>query len=107
MSQVTHPQVKLTDRARAHTKLAIAGLLALLATIGVVLVLAIGSDSASDPATVIPVSAGYPVPDESRVAEAVGNQPSGSSESNIAAAVGNQRSGPDESAVAAAVAGQH
>jgi hypothetical protein len=105
MSQVTQPQLKLSDRARQHTKLAIAGLLAFCATVAVVLVLAIGDESSSESAAA-PATTEISHPNEGRTAAAVGNQPSGSSESNVASAVGNQPSGPDESQVANAISGQ-
>ena len=104
MSQVTHPQVPLTGQVRAHRRAAIAGLLALLATVAVVLVLTIGGESSQSVATPSSTTQ-ISHPNESGIAAAVGKQPTGPSESNVAAAVGKQPSGPSESNVAAAISG--
>jgi hypothetical protein len=52
MSHVSHPRIPLSEQFRAHRTVALAGLLALAATVAVVLVLAIGGDStgSSEPA---------------------------------------------------------
>jgi hypothetical protein len=118
MSNISH-RTPLTTQIGEHRRIALAGLLALLATIAVVLVLAIGDDStSSSDATSLP--AGSPVaradggPEETGVAAAIAPKPAVTApdESNVAAAVGAGRdsqsgpSRPDESVVANAISGQ-
>jgi hypothetical protein len=91
MPQVTQPQVTLTDQIRAHGRVAIAALLALAATAAVVLVLALGGESADSVGTA-PAATQVSGPDESHVAAAV-----------AARSTGSRSSGPDESRTAAAV----
>lgn len=97
MSQVTHPSVPLSAQIRAHRMVALAVLLALIATAAAVLVLAIANHASTSSAVDTPQSA----------LRADG----GPDESNVAAAVGSGRapapaaSRPDESNVAAAISG--
>ena len=98
MSQLTHPPVSLTDRARAHRVALIAALLALAATTALVLVLAIGSDSEPTPDVVTPAQQSVRPdggPDESNVASAVGPREDSAPATR-----------PDESNVASAISGR-
>ena len=120
MSQVTQPKVQFGAQLRAHRTLALAALLALLATAGVVLALALSNNqpttTVSDQATPAERSDGGP--EESATAASVGSRPvSRPDESKVAAAItvrdvnpsiGNpaQDSRPDESAVAAGISGR-
>jgi hypothetical protein len=120
MSQVSHTTIPLTDQIRNHWIVALSALLALLATIAVVLALAIdgGSTSASVPVAQSSNQAARSDggPDESRIAAAVGS-PSESAplatrpdESKVAASIGSgsesaaSATRPDESKVAASIA---
>ena len=93
MSQVTHP---VSQQVRAHKAAVIAALLALGATIAVVLVLAIGQDSGT---TAEPVSPG---------AQQSLRPDGGPEESGVAASVGapSAPTGPDESRTAASISGR-
>jgi len=118
MSHTTHPHIPLSQTVRDHRRLAIAALAALMATTAVVLVLVIGNDSSepvSTPAQVSSQSGPQVRPDESRVAAAVGTQPSNPmtarpDESRVASAIATESSAPaltrpDESNVASAISG--
>jgi hypothetical protein len=93
MSQVVSHTATLRDQARHHWAIALAGLLALLATTAVVLVLAIdGGSSESVAQKAGPALRTDGGPEETGVAASVGNaQPDGSrayvSESRVAAAI--------------------
>ncbi len=83
-SYLTHPIA--TTQLRSHRAAVLATLLALLATVAVVLALTIGAGSTTDKVVSQPVA-------------------SGASESNIAAAVGSRVTPPpDESRIASSVA---
>ena len=101
MSQVTYPKVQVA--VRHHWVLVLSALLALAATIAVVLVISIGSESTGAQAISEPVSG----PNESNVAAAVGARPSPApDESSIASSVGSgqsQPSGPSESSIASSL----
>ena len=96
MSQVTHPRIPVSQQVRAHKAAVLATLLALGATIVVVLVLAIGQDSTTTAAPVAPGAQQSLRPD------------GGPEESGIAASVGSRSSatGPDESRTAASISGR-
>jgi hypothetical protein len=96
MSQVTHPRIPVSQQVRAHKAAVIAALLALGATIAVVLVLAIGQDSTSTVESVAPGAQQSLRPD------------GGPEESGIAASVGSRSgaTGPDESRTAASISGR-
>jgi hypothetical protein len=129
MSQLTQP-ISVREQLRAHWVLALSALLALAATVAVVLVLAIEGGS-SDTSTVAqrsqPAVRADGGPDESAIAASVGSRMSPApSESTIAAAVAGsvpsgywesrdprssyqpapaeRTGGPDESSIAASVA---
>jgi len=99
MSQVSHTAIPLSDQIRNHWIVALSALLALVATIAVVLALAIdgGSTKASAPVAQSShqVARSDGGPDESKVAASIG---SASDESAPSA------SRPDESKVAASIA---
>jgi hypothetical protein len=118
MSQVTHPKVQFGAQLRAHRLLALAALLALLATTVVVLALAL---SDNQPTTTVsdqpaPAVRGDGGPEETAVAASVGTRSVGRpDESKVAAAIGAapepaspaaQASRPDESAVASGISGR-
>jgi hypothetical protein len=115
MSQVPHEAIPLTNQIRNHWIVALSALLALMATVAVVLVLAIdgGSTPASAPVAQgsQPAARSYGGPDESAVAAAVGSRPTTlrPDESKIAASIGSASEPaplagrPDESKVAAAI----
>jgi len=95
MSQLTHASVQFV---RSHRSVTLAWLLALGATVTIVLILAIGSDATDEPvapsvATVQSQSGGHP--EESDVAAAVTGSGSSAFDSH-----------PDETGVAAAVSGR-
>jgi hypothetical protein len=98
MSQVTQPRIPVSQQLRAHRAALIAALLALGATVAVVLVLvlAIGQDGG---ATAEPVSPG---------AQQTLRPDGGPEESRTAASVGSRSSatGPDESRTAASISGR-
>lgn len=116
MSHLSYPTAPLSERIRAHRLLALAALLALVATAAVVLALAIGQDP-STTSTVDRHQAAVRAdggPEETGVAAAIAEQPTvaGPDESKIAAAIGSGSESalvaprPDESAVAAAISGR-
>lgn len=121
MSQVSHTAIPLTNQIRNHWVVALSALLALLATIAVVLALAIdgGSTKVSAPVAQSSHEAARTDggPDESAVAAAIGSPRGGAAfasrpdESKVAAALGSATgsappaSRPDESKVAASIAG--
>ena len=116
MSHVTHPKLPLTAQVRSHRLVVLAALLALAATIAVVLVFAI-THNASETAggdRAQPVTRTDGGPEESAVAAAVGSQPTvvRPDESSIAAAIGSAHqpapapARPDESTVATAISGR-
>jgi hypothetical protein len=110
MSQVTHPRVQ---QLRAQGLIALAAVLALLATTAVVLALTLGGNSSTSSISerAQPAVRADGGPEETGVAAAIGSQPTlaAPNESKIAAAVGSGRkptsnqAPPDESAVAAAI----
>jgi hypothetical protein len=119
MSQVSPTAIPLTDQIRNHWIVALSALLALLATIAVVLALAIdgGSTKVSAP---VAESSQQAVrsdggPDESKIAASIGSAggsaplASRPDESNVAASIGSASesaplaSRPDESKVAASI----
>lgn len=114
MSHVTHPRLHPAGWVRAHRLIALAALLALLATAAVMLVPTIGGNSSISSVADHPAPAVRSGPDESVVAAAVGSQPSviRPDESRIAAAIGSASEGsisptrPDESTVASAIYGR-
>ncbi len=89
MSQLTHPSVALPARIRSHRVALLAAVLALAATVAVVLVLSLGGESTA-PVTNTPITH----PDESGVAAAISGASSQSSPR------------PDESSVAASISGR-
>lgn len=95
MSQVTHPRIHVSEQVRAHKAAVLAALLALCATIAVVLVLAIDNDGV----TTEPVTPG---------AQQSLRPDGGPEESGVAASVGSRSgaTGPDESSTAAAISGR-
>jgi hypothetical protein len=95
MSQVTHPRIPVSQQVRAHKAAVIAALLALAATIAVVLVLAI-DDTGVSAESVAPGAQQSLRPD------------GGPEESGVAASVGSRSSstGPDESRTAASISGR-
>lgn len=126
MSQVTHPthpKLQFGAQLRAHRRLVLAALLALLATAGVVLALAL-SENQSTTTTVsdqpVPAVRGDGGPEETAVAASVGSRSAGRpDESKVAAAISyryvNPSTGyaspatagrPDESAIAAGISGR-
>jgi hypothetical protein len=70
MSHVSHPRIPLTEQVRAHRTVALAGLLALAATVAVVLIIAIGGDSTDSQEPVVQPAQQTLRPDESAVAGA-------------------------------------
>jgi hypothetical protein len=96
MSQVTQPRIPISQQVRAHRAAVIAALLALGATIAVVLVLAIGQDSSTTAEPVAPGAQQSLRPD------------GGPEESGTAASVGSRSgaTGPDESRTAASISGR-
>lgn len=97
---------------RAHRLIALAALLAIFATAGVVLVLTVreGASTSSVSRQSVPAARADGGPAESGVAAAVGSRPTtGPDESQSAAAIGGSSpqvsSGPSESRIAPAVAG--
>jgi len=130
MSQLTQP-ISAKEQLRAHWALALSALLALAATVAVVLVLAIeggSSETTTAAQQTQPAVRSDGGPDESAVAASVGARPSpGPSESSIAAAVGGSSTSgywesvdprssyqpasadagrPDESRIAASISGR-
>ena len=113
MSQLTHPKPQLTADARSHRRVVLAALLALAATVAVLLVLAIADNQSMSSVgdRGVRTDGG---PEESAVAAAVGSQPTlvRPDESTVAATIGSTREPapapvrPDESAVATAIAGR-
>jgi hypothetical protein len=95
MSQVTHPSIPVSEQVRAHRAAVIGTLLALCATIAVVLVLAL-DDTGISAAPVAPGAQQSLRPD------------GGPEESGVAASIGSRSSatGPDESRTAAAISGR-
>ena len=89
MSQLTHPSVALPARVRSHRAAFAAALLALAATVTVVLVLSLGGESTA-PVTNSPITH----PDESGIAASISGASSQSSPR------------PDESSVAASISGR-
>lgn len=121
MSQVTHPahpKVQFGAQLRAHRRLVLAALLALLATAGVVLALALSENQSTTTVSDQPAPAvrGDGGPEETAVAASVGSRSAGRpDESTVAAAIGAssqppvsaaKASRPDESGVAAAISGR-
>jgi hypothetical protein len=117
MSHVAQPKLQVPGQFRKHRLVALAGLLALAATVAVVLVLAIADNrstsSVDDGAQ--PVARTDGGPEESSVAAAIGSQPPTvirPDESRIAAAIGSTRepapapARPDESTIASAISGR-
>lgn len=106
MPQITQHSVSLPNPLRSHRAIVLAGLLALLAAMAVVLVLVLGGDSPANqsagdaqPQSAVAASAGsHPGaagPDESRIATSI----SGGSSTQLS-------SGPDESRIAASISGR-
>ena len=115
MSHLSYPSAPLT-RIREHRLLALAALLALVATAAVVLALTLGQNSsttstAGQHQAAVRADGG---PEETGVAAAIAGQPTvgGPDESKIASAIGSGSESvpvahrPDESAVAAAISGR-
>jgi hypothetical protein len=115
MSHVAQPKLQVPGQLRKHRLVALAGLLALAATVAVVFVLAIADNRSTSsvddrPQPVTRTDGG---PEESSVAAAIGSQPTviRPDESRIAAAIGSAPepapapARPDESTVAAAISG--
>ena len=105
MSQVPHPSVSLPNQLRSHRGIVLAGLLALLATMAVVLVLVLGGDSPASQ------SVGAAQPQSAVAASAGSNTSAGPDESRIAASIAGGSStqlssGPDESRIAASISGR-
>ena len=96
MSQFTQPRIPVGQQVRAHRAAVIAALLALGATVAVVLVLAIGQEAVTAAESGRSRSPAEPPPD------------GGPEESGVAASVGSRSSatGPDESRTAAAISGR-
>ena len=94
MSQVTHPahpKVQFGAQLRAHRRLVLAALLALLATAGVVLALALSENQSTTTVSDQPAPAvrGDGGPEETAVAASVGSRSAGRpDESTVAAAIG-------------------
>ena len=116
MSHVVQPRLQVPRQLRKHRLVALAGLLALAATVAVVLVLAIADNRSTSSVADLPqqVTRTDGGPEESAVAAAIGSQPTVSrpDESRIAAAIGSARepapapARPDESIVASAISGR-
>jgi hypothetical protein len=118
MSQLTHPKLQFGAQLRAHRLIALAALLALLATAAVVIALALGDSQSTSTVSDQPVSAVRPDggPEESTVAASVGSRSvPRPDESRVAAAIGAApeptppaatASRPDESAVASGISGR-
>ena len=96
MSQFTQPRITIGQHVRAHRAAVLAALLALAATVALVLVLAIGQESGTATESVAPGAQEALRPD------------GGPEESGVAASVGSRSSstGPDESRTAAAISGR-
>ena len=95
MSQVTHPRIPVSQQVRAHKAAVIAALLALGATIAIVLVMAIDNTGISAE----PVAPG---------AQQSLRPDGGPEESGVAASIGSRSgaTGPDESRTAASISGR-
>ena len=114
MPQVAHPTTHIGTGLREHRQVAIAALLALMATAVVVLALSSGSDPSTSSFADQPAVRASGGPSETRIAAAVGSAPAVAApdEGSIAAAIGSARepaptaTGPDESKVAAAITGR-
>lgn len=115
MSQLTHPKLQFGAQLRAHRLIALAALLALLATAAVVIALALGDSQSTSTVGDQPVAAARPGggPEESAVAASVGSRSvPRPDESRVAAAIGAApeptppatAGRPDESAVASSIA---
>jgi hypothetical protein len=116
MSHVAQPKIQATGQLRKHRLVALAALLALVATIGVVLVLAIADNRSTSSVADLPqqITRTDGGPEESSVAAAIGSQPTVTrpDETRIAAAIGPAREPapapvrPDETTVASTISGR-
>jgi hypothetical protein len=112
MSQLTQP-ISVREQLRAHWVLALSVLLALAATVAVVLVLAIeggSSETTTAAQQTQPAVRSDGGPNESAVAASIGSRISPPSESTIAASVAQQQAPdqprPDEAGIAATISGR-